>query len=100
LTSIPNPHLPVPKGSDKWAHFLVYAMLGVLVARAVELKPRRAALMVAVVVGVSLFGAFDEWHQYFIPGRFPDVMDWLADSVGGAVGATMFAFGLGRRQTA
>lgn len=91
--------MPLPKGSDSWAHFLVYAVLGVLVTRAVELMPRRAALFVAVVIGISLFGAIDEWHQRFIPGRFPDLVDWIADSVGGAVGATLFAFGVRRRQT-
>lgn len=100
LTSIPNPHLPAPKGSDKWAHFLVYAVLGVLVARAAELTWRRAARLTAVVVGISIFGAIDEWHQGFIPGRFPGVGDWIADSAGGAVGATLFAIGARRRQTA
>lgn len=89
----------MPKGSDTWAHFFVYAVLGLLVARAAELMPRRAARLAAVAIGISLFGAIDEWHQRFIPGRFPAVGDWIADSAGGAVGAALFAFSVGRRQT-
>jgi hypothetical protein len=84
LTSIPNPHVPMPTGGDKWAHFLVYGILGVLVARAAELNPRRAAALAIIILGVSLFGALDEAHQAFIPGRFPDVRDWIADTIGGA----------------
>lgn len=100
LTSIPNLQVSVPKGSDKWAHFVVYAVLGVLVARAAEVIPRRVALLAAVVLGVSLFGAIDEWHQGFIPGRSPDVRDWMADSAGGLVGATGLTFRARRRQAA
>ena len=100
LTSIPNPNLPAPKGSDTWAHFLVYAVLGVLTARAAELTPRRVLPLLAVIAGVSLFGAFDEWHQAFIPGRVPGFADWIADSVGGAVGAMLFTFAMRRRQVA
>ena len=71
-------------------HFLVYAILGLLVARAQNVVPRRFAQLAAIVIGVSLFGAMDEWHQGFIPGRFPDVRDWMADTVGGIAGATAF----------
>lgn len=100
LTSIPNPHVPVPTGSDKWLHFIVYAVLGALVARAAEVTPRQWALLAAVIISVSIFGALDEWHQALIPGRFPDVRDWVADFVGGIVGSTAFTFRALRRQSA
>ena len=90
LTSIPNLQVSAPKNSDKVVHFLVYAVLGLLVARAKDVMPRQLARVAAVVIGVSLFGAMDEWHQGFIPGRFPDVRDWMADTVGGIAGATAF----------
>jgi VanZ family protein len=32
----------------------------------------------------TLYGASDEWHQYFVPGRSAEVADWLADSLGAA----------------
>lgn len=97
LTSIPNPNIPAPKDSDKVLHFGVYAILGVLTARAAGLRRDRFALCAAIVAGVSLFGAIDEWHQYFIPGRSPAVEDWIADSVGGLAGTLVVMFGALRR---
>jgi VanZ family protein len=29
-----------------------------------------------------VYGASDEFHQRFVPGRTADVLDWLADSLG------------------
>ena len=86
----------MPTGGDKWAHLIVYGVLGVLVARAAELNPRRGVLLAAIILGISLFGAVDEAHQALIPGRFPDVRDWVADTIGGAIGAAGFMV-LGRR---
>ena len=34
----------------------------------------------------SLYGASDEFHQHFSPGRSSSVGDWVADSMGGAMG--------------
>jgi UDP-2,3-diacylglucosamine pyrophosphatase LpxH len=39
-----------------------------------------------VFMGVALFGATDEWHQYFVPGRSCELGDWVADSLGGGLG--------------
>ena len=35
----------------------------------------------------SLYGATDEFHQSFVPGRDSDVLDWVADTLGAALGA-------------
>ena len=32
-----------------------------------------------------VYGASDEWHQYYVPGRYADVWDWVADIVGATV---------------
>lgn len=34
---------------------------------------------------VALFGASDEWHQYYVPDRYSDVWDWVADVSGAAL---------------
>ena len=44
----------------------------------VRLEPTLAA--------VSCFGATDEWHQLFVPGRSCELGDWVADSLGGGLG--------------
>ncbi len=36
-------------------------------------------------VYTASYGVFDEWHQLFVPGRFADVWDLLADATGAAI---------------
>lgn len=40
----------------------------------------------------SFYGFTDELHQYFVPGRFADPMDWLVDSLAALVVITVFVF--------
>ena len=37
-----------------------------------------------------VFGVLDEWHQSFIPGRFSEFADWIADSLGAAVAVFLY----------
>lgn len=92
-----QPTLPVSLGSgrDKLAHFAAYAVLGLLVARA--LPPRGRVAWLAILLG-SLYGASDEFHQHFVPGRSTDVFDWVADSLGVVAGASLYRFWRSRRQ--
>ena len=85
-TSVPVPVVAAPDGTDKVVHLLLYGILAALVARAVGPSARRLDRALLIVVGVSLFGYVDEWHQQFIPGRSRDNLDWAADSVGGVTG--------------
>jgi VanZ family protein len=85
LTSIPAP--PAEPGGvpylDKVAHLLLYAVQGWLVARA--MRTRRPLSLVAAILAIAAFGALDEWHQQFL-ARDADVLDWIADIIGGSVG--------------
>lgn len=38
---------------------------------------------------VSVFGALDEVHQSFVPGRFASIYDFYADLVGGGIGVLL-----------
>lgn len=79
--------------SDKIAHFLLYAVLCALCVRALRREPleflRRNALWLALV-WTAVYGASDEWHQSFVPGRQPDVADWVADVIGAAAACAVF----------
>lgn len=77
---------PDVSGLDKLVHFGMYAVLTVLVLRSTA-TPRAVPTLVAVVLGVLLLGAVDEWHQAFIPGRSTSLADWFADSLGAVAGA-------------
>jgi len=91
-------HPPSPPGAPDWLlHGLEYGLLGLLLARALagglhgRLSRRRAAL--TMVLGV-LYGATDEWHQSFIPGRQVEAGDLLADSAGTLLGLAAAAMAL------
>ena len=76
---------------DKMAHFAVYGLLATLICR---LGRSWSAAGWALII-VSIFGASDEWHQSFVPGRSPEMADWVADTAGAAT-AIMMYFGWGR----
>lgn len=83
--------VPLPPGlqlSDKALHLFEYGAFGGLMTWA--LLPRqwsRVGLLAAATVAGSLYGASDELHQLFTPGRSAEVLDWVADTAGSFLGA-------------
>lgn len=72
--------------NDKWKHFLLFTVFAVLVYRSAAVSMERpAAAGWMTVLLVSAYGATDELHQYFVPGRSCDWRDWLADTVAAIV---------------
>ena len=85
-SSLPSHDLPGGVGDfDKVLHTLEYGALGALVCFAAG-RHRPRALVIGALVA-SLYGASDELHQLFVAGRSCDALDWIADSVGGTLGA-------------
>ena len=69
------------------AHFCEYTLFGALLANALRCHmPLRRACLVGVACA-SLYGATDEFHQLFVPGRMCDPVDWIVDTAGGGLGA-------------
>lgn len=87
FSSLPGSAVPGKYGS--LAHFCEYGILAVLYALALPdgFSWRRRTM--AAVAMASLYGVTDEFHQSFVPGRVPDVVDWMVDTAGAitAVGA-------------
>jgi VanZ family protein len=86
---------------DKLIHATLYGVEGFLVYRAIRWKgsPRFAwnrVLRVACLMAV--WGALDEVHQIWIPGRSAEVADALTDTVAGFAGAAAASLwsGIGR----
>jgi VanZ family protein len=78
---------------DKLEHAAAYGVMGALFTRAFlgyGGKPRTALLL--AIFFASAYGATDEIHQRFTPGRSPDVLDWAADTVGAALGSFCWLF--------
>jgi VanZ family protein len=89
-TSLPStPAGPAVPGIDKVVHFALYAVLGGLTMRAAESTSVRS--VITWTLAIALFAAVDEWHQFFIPNRSADVIDWVADVAGGAAGTGSLA---------
>jgi len=74
---------------DKLLHFVEYAILGYLIARAAKNSSSlkmRAHFRIFAVSLASLYGLSDEFHQYFVPGREVEILDVLADAAGAVFG--------------
>jgi VanZ family protein len=79
---------------DKVLHAVVYAVLGLLLLAA---QPRQAQGYSWKQVGISvliasLYGLSDEIHQYFVPGRSSEVLDWMADSIGALLAVSLLTW--------
>ena len=71
----------------KTAHFLEYALLGVLVCRALGIDVKKKAhLLGAALAFCSFYAVTDELHQYFVPGRSCQIKDVMIDSSGALTG--------------
>ena len=83
--------------NDKVEHGVAYATGGFLAGGAFGfLRDRRR--LAAAVAFCGLWGASDEWHQSFVPGRSASAADLAADVVGASVGGLAFALAAGRAQ--
>jgi VanZ family protein len=77
---------------DKTAHSLAYAGFALVLLRALAGARWRGVTAVTAIVAASLatlYGASDELHQYFVPGRDADVLDVAADARGALVAAAI-----------
>lgn len=83
-----------------WAvHFGEYAVLALLLWQALRATPRlsRRAASLAFLL-TALYAISDEWHQYYVPGRYSDLRDVLVD-VAGALAVLLLAQWLQRRRS-
>ena len=81
--------ITLPYGLDKVAHACAFGGLAWAVDFALRNQGQGLPLYqrhILVFLSVSLFGALDEWHQGFIPGRDGSALDWVADSLGAGLG--------------
>jgi VanZ family protein len=65
----------------------MYGVLAALLTRVVQVDFGRWRAVIVGIAIASAFGAADEWHQRFIPGRSTELADWEADSLGACAGA-------------
>jgi VanZ family protein len=88
-----------PRGPDpvldvvlrKLAHLSEYAVLAILVTRALAgtAAPSSTVAMQTMAI-VLAYAISDEIHQAFVPNRMPSAVDVLVDVAGGLIGVGIF----------
>lgn len=93
-SSFPGPgHMPDVRFFDKLLHFVAYALLGILFYRAFEtlpLKDNYKLLIFISIASATLYGISDEIHQYFVPSRYADMADVVANTIGSICGVYLY----------
>ncbi|MBL7862533.1 MAG: VanZ family protein [Cyclobacteriaceae bacterium] len=94
-SSVPGSNIPkaFQLTPDKLIHCVEYFVLGIFLFRwsRLEFFSKRYNLLLTLVIG-SLFGALDESYQRLIPGRTPDLWDWVLDTIGVGLSVIMAVF--------
>lgn len=70
----------------KVSHFLEYAILGFLAARAFRTSPSAGSRQRWFILALGLivvYAFLDEYHQSFVPSRTPSIVDSFIDILGG-----------------
>jgi VanZ family protein len=75
----------------KSAHFLEYAVLAILLCRALTEPGVRPspALLLKVILWCAVYACLDELHQLFVPKRTGSLYDSMLDTTGATVGALL-----------
>ena len=90
------PHSDIPF-IDKWTHFILFGVFALLWL--ITYPSRRFARLLAIFILATALGILVECLQMALPalGRSGEVMDAVADAVGGAIGAGAYYFFSGRK---
>ena len=100
ISSLEQPPLPTPKfewlSIDKIYHFIEYGILSVLLTIALinappKWLPANWIWVTAALISI-LYGASDEWHQTFVPGRSATFSDFVSDAIGAIAGVVSVYF--------
>lgn len=90
LTSLPASRLPDAKINDKVEHYIAFAVLAVLLSLTFQFQEKIRILAkqsyLFCIILIAIYGLLDELHQMYVPGRYCDVKDWIADVLGGLAG--------------
>lgn len=74
---------------DKWIHVGIFAVMAFLFMnpflRSSLAAKTKWQWMVRVALAISVWGFITELIQLMVPGRSFDLLDWLADSLGGII---------------
>jgi VanZ family protein len=93
LALTPQPPQKLDTGWDKLNHVLAFAALACAVSLGWPLSKQRRLWL---LVGLILLGGLIEVLQLYVPGRFSEWQDLLADTIGVTLGAAIASMALSR----
>ncbi len=95
LSSLQNVHIPQLSFQlgDKLLHLTAYFVLGIalhffFLGNFLNLSDKKIILWI-LIVG-AIYGVTDEVHQYYVPGRQLEFLDWVADILGIAISLSLY----------
>jgi VanZ family protein len=95
-TTLPVQSVPSFAISDKLHHLAAYFVLSCLLYLTLVYQRKSEYLFnkasIAAFVIASVYGALDEIHQMFVPGRFAEFLDWVADASGAVLGVIVISY--------
>ena len=92
-STLPRPPFAIPY-LDKFEHGTIYAGMGFFASRAFKSS---SLPVLSVIPGICailfcvFYGFSDEIHQSFVPNRETDIVDILADTIGGIIGQWVYS---------
>jgi VanZ family protein len=93
LTTLPSQSIPAVGVNDKLEHMLAYFGLSFLLYLTLLFQKKSIMLkkyaMLFTLLIVVFYGVLDEVHQLLIPGRSCELLDFLADMLGGILGIVL-----------
>ena len=95
-TSLPAYNLPSLGISDKIYHLGAYTVLAFLIKLSLIYQRKSKILFqnatISTILIAATYGALDEIHQIFVPGRYAELLDWSADTIGACLGALIVTY--------
>lgn len=93
VSSIPGTDISPDVGKyDKALHMLEYIILSALIFQALMRSAKSISIGTISIFSTlfaSVFGLTDEIHQYFVPLRYCDPIDFIFDCLGALVGPVL-----------
>lgn len=92
LALLPGRNIPSAfSGWDAALHFLTYAFWGVCWTRAITHTAKYSpTLSLIILAGIVVFSPVTEIIQIFVPGRYVQISDWLANLAGALSFAALY----------
>ncbi|MCX7797492.1 MAG: VanZ family protein [Melioribacter sp.] len=94
MTTIPQDKLPhFFDYQDKVEHFFAYLILAFFLMLSLHFQKKNMHIskksFLFTIIFLLIYATIDELHQIYVPGRYCDFIDWLADMSGGIFGVVL-----------